>query len=233
VREGLAFPVVGELIGGALPYPTLGMVRGAAGAGKSILGAQFALEGLRRGEAALLVACEQPSQQVLAALARFGFNVHPYQVQERLAVLEYLPEHAGPRDWGDVQEFLYLLDESLRQLPRPCRVVVDSMSALAVYYPPSEFLLLVYAKNRYLRRAGLAGLDLYLAQHVAEGHMYTLLNAYDLFLDLYFPEEKGDIPRRYLRLRKVRAAPFDARPYPYLIRPGQGLVLEADFYAHG
>ena len=74
------------MLGGGLlpgrPY----VISGPTGSGKSILGAQFLLDGLRRGEPCLLVTMDEPPSEVKSNMGQFGWNL------DRLKILDATPD---------------------------------------------------------------------------------------------------------------------------------------------
>jgi circadian clock protein KaiC len=120
-------------------------------------------------------------------------------------------------------------------MPKPLRLIFDSLTPLALNYSPDEFVAVVNRKNRLINQPEVTIFDTILHKTLLEGQMYSLLNAYDIVLDLYIPNwgEMGlssETGYRALRVNKARGVGADLRPYPYTISPAQGLQLENHFY---
>lgn len=64
-----------KMLNGGLPAGREYLVTGPTGSGKSILCAQFLLDGLRRGESCMLVALDEPPSEIKANMATFGWNL--------------------------------------------------------------------------------------------------------------------------------------------------------------
>lgn len=231
---GVRFSPLEGIVRGTIPFGTTWQVRGESGAGKSTLGFQFLMQGLRQGESAVYVACDEPATRVREDMNFFGFSTEPYEQEGKLVLVDTY-ESSDPRvlcikDRGDSQEFLYILTRIVRQMPRPCRLILDSLTSLSAVYSTKAFISLIQEKNRLLRDPEVVIMDIYLKSTLEEAGMYALTNAYDVCLDLLFPDEKGGVPQRSLRIHKLRTSGYDPRPFPCFIKQGVGLVVDKEFY---
>lgn len=254
----LSFEPVQGVIRGELPYSSAWLVRGDPGVGKSTLAYQFAIEGLRRKEAVLYVAADAPGEQARQAMQGFGFLPDPYLESGQLAILDVFGGRghsavtgpssavAGPSsavaglptvplDLSDPEAFLFTVVRQVDAMPKPLRVVFDSLTPLALGYAPREFVELVHRKNQLLRRPDVALFDALLREMLARSDLYSLLNAFDVVLDLYTPDWgemklAGYTGHRALRVRKARGVSADIRPYPYIISPTEGIVVQKEHY---
>ena len=212
-------------------YGATWLVRGAQGIGKSTLAMQFAIEGLQKGESVLYVSLDAPAYILSHNFETFGISL-PH---ERLTLLDSLPQQDDQTlDLEDPDLFFYNLKEKLSRLPKPCRIIVDSLTPIAIHYHDNQFAAFIEIKNRLLREPDVAVFDTILPQTLDENLLYTILNNYDVVIDLYTPDwgEMGHARagNRVLQVRKVRGNAFDNRPYPYAIIPGRGIILNHAFY---
>lgn len=233
-KHGVFFSPLEGIVRGKIPYGTIWQVRGESGAGKSTLGFQFIMQGLRQGESAIYVACDEPANRVREDINYFGFASAPYEREGRLVFVDTYESSDSRvvciKDRADPQEFLYVLGRVMRRIKKPCRLVIDSMTSISAVYTAKEFIALVQDKNRLLREPGVVIMDIYLKGTLEESGMYSLTNAYDICLDVFFPDERGGIPQRNLRIHKLRTAGYDPRPFPCSIKQGVGLVVDKEFY---
>ena len=233
----LVFEPVEGVIGDGLPYGSAWLVRGDPGVGKSTLAYQFAIEGLRRKEAVLYIAADVPGSLVRQAMESFGFLPDPYIESGQLVILDVFGGgERGGGDLSDPEAFLFTVDRQVEHMPKPLRMVFDSLTPLALGYAPGEFVALVHRKNRLLRRPDVSIFDTLLLQMLEKSELYSLLNAFDVVVDLYTPDWgemalSGNTGYRALRVRKVRGASADTRPYPYTISPTEGIVVQKDYYS--
>jgi len=233
-RLTVDFPPLKALLGGPIPFGTTWMVRGGPGTGKTTFAFQFALQGLRKGESAIYVACDEPPERIVSNAESFGFGVAAYGEMGKFIVVDAFSPHPkgefGVSDRSDPEEFVYVLRRAISTVGRPCRVIVDSMASLLASLPPRELVALAYEKNRMLRAPDVVLLDVYLTAAVEAANVYALSNAYDVEIDLYMAEEVAGIPKRFLRIRKLRGGTYDPRPFPFAIRPQQGVVVDDRYY---
>jgi len=64
-----------KMLNGGLPAGRPYILTGPPGSGKSILGTHFLLEGMRNGEACMLVALDEPPSEIKTNMATFGWNL--------------------------------------------------------------------------------------------------------------------------------------------------------------
>jgi circadian clock protein KaiC len=233
-EEGVRFTPLEGILSEPIPFGTAWQVTGDSGAGKSTFGYQFIVEGLRARESAVFVACDESPDRIRRALKKFGFGTDPYEREGKLLVLDaFSQQRSGGyfvSDKADQQELLYVIKSAVDKAGRPCRVVIDSLASVMVNYSPRDFVNLIYDKNRLLREDNVVLLDLYLSSAMGPVETYGLTNAYDVIAELFVAEERGGVPKRNLRVSKVRGQPFDPRAFPFALKPQQGLVVNADYY---
>lgn len=187
-------------------------------------------------EGAEFAVADAPVELVQHAMEGMGFLPGPFQESGQLVIEPAFHEGAGSLDLSDPEAFLFALQRRLDRMPRPLRLVFDSLTPLALGYAPAEFVRVVHRKVRRLRRPDVAILDTLLHQMLQPADLYSLMGAYDVVLDLYTPDwgemrAAGAAGGRVLQVRKTRGAHADGRPHPYAIVPGEGIVLRGDYYA--
>ncbi len=236
----LVFRSLEKLLPGKIPYNTACLVEGAPGLGKSTLAYQFLLCGLHRQESVLYISADIPRQQVYQTLPSWGLLPDPYLEAGQLVILDTfspivdtLPATSVHLNLNDPEMLLLRIAQQLEQMPKPCRVIFDSLTPLLINCTPREFIKLVYRKNRQLRQPDVAVLDIFAQDGIEKSDRYNLLNLYDLVVDLYSPDwdemnNAADIGyKNWLRITKIRGAKADQRPYPYSISPTKGIVIES------
>lgn len=231
----LAFSPLNAIAREGVFYGSAWLVRGEQGVGKTTLAQQFAIEGLQRGESALFIATEAPSYLLRQQMEVFGVEIESYLRSQHLRILDTHPFSSEEYiDLTDMERFLYDIERHLRAMPKPCRLITDSLTPLAVQYAPDEFITFIERKNRLLRQLDVALFDTILPKTLNESILYSLLNSYDVVLDVYVPNwgEMGQTGQgfRVLQVRKSRGTHSDTRPYPYTIRQGKGISVQEGFY---
>lgn len=142
---------IDELLhGGVLQFSST-LVAGSTGTGKSLLGMQFLVEGLKNNEPCLLVGFEEGSSQVKRNAAGFGWDLHYYEDKGLLFMRCVYP-----------QEFL--LEEHLAEIEDLIekynikRCVIDSLSAVANAFPAEEFTGFTKQLNGCLKAKGVTSI---------------------------------------------------------------------------
>ncbi len=231
----LTFEPVRGIINGDVHYSSTWLVQGNASVGKTTLAYQFAAEGLQRKEAVLFVSADVPAFQMQQTMMHFGFLPAPYLEDKSFVLLDTFGTRADSLPPDDPEALLFHLNEHVRQMPRPLRVIFDSLTPLTLNSTPGAFLALVQAKNRLLRQPGVSIFDTMLRRVLPEDTTNSLLNAFDVVLDLYTPDW-GDMSqpqrtgRRVLQVLKARGAYLDSRPYPYTLSSIDGVRVQKSYY---
>jgi circadian clock protein KaiC len=231
----LAFGPLQGIIRDSLPYGSAWLVRGDPGVGKSTLAYQFAIEGLSRKESVLYIAADAPASQVRYAMQSFGFLPDPYLDSGQLVILDVFGGGDRHQDMSDSEAFLFTVAHKVESMSKPLRVVFDSLTSLVVGYTSWELVGMVHRKNRLLLKPNVVLFDILLKQTLQTSELYSLLNAFDIVLDLYTPDwgemkQAGISGYRVLQVLKARGAYADTRPYPYTISSTEGIVVQKDYY---
>jgi circadian clock protein KaiC len=221
-------PGLDDVLRGGLPRGQLYLLEGSAGAGKTTLGLQFLLEGVRRGERVLWCTLSETEAQLVATAKSHGWDlagvkiVNLTQASESTAMPDAGYSFFSPADieLNDIAKAILDLIES----ERPRRVVFD---------PFSDVRLLARDPLRYRRqvlqlREHLARLDatVLLIQEqgleapsdpAAEGVVHGIIGLYQ-----HAPEYGR--PRRRLRVHKLRGLNYREGFHDVVLRTG-GLAV--------
>jgi circadian clock protein KaiC len=81
-RVATGIPGLDRMLGGGLVAGRPYLVTGGSGSGKTLLGLTFLLEGLRRGEKVLLVAVDEPPNEIIENVQSFGWDLSAIQTLE-------------------------------------------------------------------------------------------------------------------------------------------------------
>ena len=120
-RVSTGIPGLDRMLGGGLfpgrPY----LVTGGTGSGKTLLSLSFLLEGLRNGEEVLLVAVDEPPNEIMENVRSFGWDLNS------IRTLDANPGTRAIRRMSDVQEIRALSDlKSMRDLTLETRRSSDA-----------------------------------------------------------------------------------------------------------
>ena len=229
--ERLATGVEGfdGLVQGGFPAGTVNLVTGPAGSGKSLFALHFCYTGARAAEPAMYVVLEETKASLQRVMRTFGMGLEELERSGRflmidLGELRVSGTDGSPIGFRELQEFL----ASALKAARVKRLVIDSVSAIALHYPsPGEFRERLFAFSRFLREREVTSLL------IAESQDERGLTSHgveqfiaDSVVHLGLEEVKGEL-RRTLTVRKMRFTKHDATKHPMRIT-STGLVVAAD-----
>ena len=185
------------------------LVIGPSGAGKTVLGLHFALEGAREGDTTVFATFDENPSQIAAAAASFGwsFDVPEIHLVYRSAVDLHLDE------W--VYELLELVESGDVR-----RVVIDGLANLrAAAQDPTRFqeylysLVQRFARNAVTFMMSLESAELFTPSRLSD---VPLSQIADNVLVLQFVHRDGEY-RRALTVLKSRGAKTEPRLSEYTI----------------
>ena len=219
------------------PPPRFGtswLVKGLHGLGKSVLAYQFAWEGLLNGENVLFISLDVPAYSARRSMKDLGFDVERFEEEGRLRIVDFLGEE-GLGDVQDPEEFIFYVMKLVSSVGGPLRVIIDSLTPLALGPDSSRFVDMIHRKNHLLRGAGAVAFDLMLDHILSPEEFNRMMGAYDVMIELFYPDwgemQQQGLGANAFRITKARNSKFDNHPYPYTIEPGKGVVLQRWFYA--
>lgn len=129
------------------------MVAGPPGAGKTTLGLQYLVNGaMKFGENGVYVTFEQMPDQIYRDATAFGWDLRKLERENKFKLVCTSPDLLVGGD-GE-----HLLDETFRQL-KPRRIVIDSLSHLAMYVEEKELRKETYRLLNYFKTKGLTSLS--------------------------------------------------------------------------
>jgi KaiC/GvpD/RAD55 family RecA-like ATPase len=120
-RVSIGIPGLDRMLGGGLMPGRPYLVTGGTGSGKSLLGLSFLLEGLRLGEEVLLVAVDEPPNEIVENVRAFGWDL------SAVRTLDANPGTRAIKRLADVQEIRALSDlKSMREISTEQRKAGDA-----------------------------------------------------------------------------------------------------------
>jgi circadian clock protein KaiC len=129
------------------------MVAGTIGTGKTTLGLQYLVNGASEfGENGIYVTFEQMPHQIYRDAAAFGWDLRKLERENKVKLVCTSPDLLVAGD-GE-----HLLDETVRQL-KPRRIVIDSLSHLAMYVEEKNLRKETYRLLNYFKTKELTSLS--------------------------------------------------------------------------
>jgi circadian clock protein KaiC len=123
-------PGLDYLLRGGLPCHRIHLIEGHPGAGKTTLGLQFLLEGVRRGESCMYITLSESADELRANAASHGWDLSGIHMQELQPAENLRPDeqytlfHPSEIELGDLSRSVFEAVEKFK----PARTVLDSVS---------------------------------------------------------------------------------------------------------
>lgn len=227
-----------DILGGGLPRHRLYMVEGDPGVGKTTLGLQFLLAGVRAGERVLYITLSETKEELFAVAQSHGWSLEKVNLFELSAMEQQLRAHEGSTFFHPSEtELLETTQTLLREVDRlnPERVVFDSLSELRLL---SETALrhrrqILSFKGYFAKKKCTV---LMLDDRSTEGTDQQVQSLAHGVLSLESLSPDYGISRRRGIVRKIRGAKYREGYHDYVIQRG-GMVffprlIAAEHHAH-
>lgn len=170
---------------------------GPPGVGKSTYGRQFILEGLEAGKSCTLITTDEFPDHITSSLNRITDN---RTILDNLSIIDCYSHHLGLKSTSkfsisprNLQQMLITLQELLKT--GVSRVVLDSITTLAMHNGPGVGMQFLHLVSGWLRHEGASGLFLLEAGIHDEGFMNFLRFMFDGVMEMRIFEEAGELKR--------------------------------------
>jgi circadian clock protein KaiC len=223
-KLSLGIPGLDKMFFGGVYELSTTLVTGASGAGKTVSGMHFILEGARKGEKGLLIAFEESDEQLYRNAESFGQDLRKYVKDGTVRLYTSLPEELKPEE--HFKRIREIVEEKEVK-----RFVIDSLSALERIYPPDRFREFTVGLNTYLKGKGVTSImtnttsSLLDVTTITETHLST---ATDNIIVLKYLELDGEM-KRALIVIKSRGSDHDKNLREITIDSG-GMSIGSPFY---
>ncbi len=232
VRKKMGVAALDRALGGGIPQGHTVMISGNTGTGKTLLGLQYLMEGVRRGENGLYVAMEEPVDQVKKTAMAHGWNLEKFQKQGKIAFVAM-----GLIDVSN-DKLLYEIVRHVERLGAK-RVVFDSLSSLLSATLTREGVrqFLIQMTN-FFKTRGVTSVLTYLSGAnfgAARGQLMAAMSTNDMRLSsvldgvilLLYVERKQSVAR-LLNVLKLRGSKHAKDIFEYEIEKG-GIHIQGKF----
>lgn len=150
-RLSLGVPELDEMMGGGIPEGDSLLVAGSSGSGKSLLGTQFIVEGVRQGEPGIVAMFEERPEEYTERAASFGLDLVTPQKEGKLKLL-----YMRPLDLS-VDETVREIIDTVHEMGVK-RLVIDSLAGFEMALAPcfrTDFRESLYRMIGALTRTGV------------------------------------------------------------------------------
>jgi len=206
-----------ELIEGGFPFPSVVLVAGMAGAGKTTFALRYLAEGARRGETGLFITTlSEPTQWMLRFASQFEF-LKPETFGDSIHYLDL-----GEKMDEGPSTLLDIIDKKVAEI-LPQRIVIDPVTVLeatlGIDYRRFLFELTNHLKNWNATTVVTGEIGF------TEKYPREIAYASDAILLLTNDEDDSGQRRKYLEVLKMRGTNHRTGRYPIDISRKEGIVV--------
>ena len=248
-RVPTGVPGLDRMLGGGLVSGRPYLVTGGTGSGKTLLGLTFLLEGLRRSEEVLLVAVDEPPNEIIENVQSFGWDLNAvktleanpgtHAIKRNVAVQEVRTmtdlksmrdlstETKKPSDQEDISIQSMQLKLRQQMAGRPFRrVLVDSITSVRRFavkssVDPQAERTEIQSLLRFLSEAGATTLITATPSDPAKLTAEEILTRGEILLTRKWV---GDRSVRQIKIVRMRGCAHDPERRPFVITP-EGIVV--------
>lgn len=206
-----------EMIRGGFPFPSVALVAGSAGTGKTTFAMEFLIEGAKRGEQGLFfTTLSEPTQWMLRYASQFDFVDKDYFGNEiKYEDMGLLLQREG------TEELLDFVDDKIAEI-MPQRIVIDPITVVGAFFE-ENYRLFLFELINLLKNWQCVTL---LTGEVNPGEPYPAEISYavDSVILLSMIEEEGT-RRKFLEVLKMRGTDHTSGKQPVTITSEDGVVV--------
>lgn len=211
-----------DILNGGLVANRLYLIEGMPGSGKTTLGFQFLLEGVRRGESVLYVTLSETEDEIKAVADSHGWSLNGISIRELVPSAkslnpseQYTVFHPSEVELSDTTKRVLTDVEEIE----PARIVFDSLSELRLLAGnPLRYRRQILALKQYF--AGKRCTVLLLDDLTAAEHDLQVLSIAHGAILLEHTLPSFGTARRRLSITKYRGSDFRGGFHDYRIRRG-------------
>jgi circadian clock protein KaiC len=228
VQEGLRVKTgiveLDEMLrGGFMPGDSV-MLAGSAGSGKTTLGLQYLVNGVKLGEPGIYVTFEELPDQIYRDAKNFGWDLRKMEDEGKFRVVCTSPSLMLESGDGS------LLDDVLKEV-QPRRLVIDSLSHLEMFVKKEDMRMEAYRMVSYLKTRGISSLLLWESPQISGGSFSVTDVGLSFLVDCIValkPVEIESSMRKAVVILKMRGSDHDKRFREFEITSA-GIKIESAF----
>ncbi len=208
-----------KIMNGGIPENQLVLLTGTSGTGKTILCNQFMYTGIREfNQKGVYLSFEEPSELIKENVKKFGWDMDALESSGKLQYLKYDPYR--------IEDVFSILESTIRDIGAK-RVVVDSISALAIYMRnESELRKTIFNLSDILRKLKCTSIMVSEIVHGKEPRISRFgVEEFvaDSVIVMYYERIESTF-QRAIQIWKLRGSTHSQKLHPYQITP-KGIVV--------
>ncbi len=223
-RKATHIPGFDELVGGGFADGTINLITGPPGSAKSLFGVHYLVNGAHMDdEAGIYLTLEESRESILRAARGFSIDLESLEKEGKLFIVDLGKmrmecSSAEELEWG-LASFDTLNDFLKNHLSfsGATRLVLDSVTAVGLYYKSTELLRRELFKfARLLKTSGLT--SLMISELTSDGETRYGIEEFvaDSLIKLDYESSSGEY-RRTLTVKKMRFTKHDPLKHPFLV----------------
>jgi KaiC/GvpD/RAD55 family RecA-like ATPase len=219
VKTGI--PGLDKIMMGGIPKNQLVLITGTSGTGKTILSNQFIYNGITKfNENGVYLSFEEPEDYIRENVKVFGWDLSKLEKERRFSFIRYDPYN--------IDEVINVLESNITEINAK-RVVVDSISALALYVKDrAELRRMIFNLSLTLRKLNCTSL---LVSEIVHGKPGLSRYGVEEFVSdgvvvMYYERLQSSFIRA-IQIWKLRGSKHSEKLHPYTITD-EGITVYPD-----
>jgi circadian clock protein KaiC len=198
-RMSSGIPRLDEMIEGGFPCPSVILLAGAAGTGKSTFCLQFLTQGAKNSESSLFfTTLSEPTQWMLRFASRYTFINKDFFGKE----IKFVELGRYIQDSSNMSELLDYIEENITEV-MPSRIVIDPVTIIKDMIPTDKYRGFLYNLTTHLKNWQATTI---LTGEILPNELYPVEISYiaDGVILLTYKESSDGPTSKYLEILKMR-----------------------------
>jgi len=206
-----------KLIQGGFEKNSTNLIVATGGSGKTLIAAQFLMEGMQQGEKCLYITFEEKKDEFFSNMLSLGWDVEKYEKEGKFFFVEYTPEKVKTmlEEGGGIIETLVLTKKITR-------IAIDSITSFGLLFE-NEFQKRTSALELFnmLRKWECTSVLTYERDPLRDIKTTSRILEFesDSIILLYYVRGKRD-RQRYIEILKMRGTDHSKEIWPFYIEKG-------------